>query len=500
MHLPEKKRYGFRAAEELYKNGTHPRLFIGPGDLETIRLKTTSGDGKKIMAALHRRTNPLFDTVHQSKNIAKTLAGDGSWHSPGARIYLAINDMAMVTAMDKEPKALSAMHMIFDSLCREDERKTQAAMNILSLAIPFDLLYNTFSTKQKKAFIKPAVVEINTLFESLKNDFLKRSGSNIQIGRLLSCIYGILVLKGEPGVRKYNREMKRLIHCVEASLHTTTGRNGYPEEDTGYGVGVSASLFQTGEWLSRAGLFDMLKHCPRIKKFGQAVLHILEPWKKNLSNTGDHGDDFGNREYILTRLATINNDPTLLWLMLRLSYNHGAVHPENKQPDYWIEANLGKGTQVPASYRSLLILDQLKGAKSPETCRIPTAFMDPDRGVVSFRNDWKSDLDSFVFFDGAQRNPSAQGHSHASCGHFSLSAVGEYFSIGTGRYCVDQDQHSVVLVNGKSGRSTQGQWKQCCYPGRLIDYQTDSFCDFTAADSSHQHETYLILSFTIIWY
>ena len=95
-----------------------------------------------------------------------------------------------------------------------------------------------------------------------------------------------------------------------------------------------------------------------------------------------------------------------------------------------------------------------------------------------------------LIFDGSQRCPAAQGHFHASSGHFSLFALREYFAVDTGRYNVEQDQHNVVLVNGRSGRSTGDDWVQATHPGMLTDYRPGAFCDYAAADSSHQHNCY----------
>lgn len=120
---------------------------------------------------------------------------------------------------------------------------------------------------------------------------------------------------------------------------------------------------------------------------------------------------------------------------------------------------------------------------------MPTAFCDRERGLVTFRSGWKPD-DTFVVFDGSQRSPSAQGHMHASAGHFCLSALGEYFAIGPGRYNMEQNCQNIVLVDGQSGRSTDGQWSMTFWHGLLTEYRPGRFCDTAAVDSSHQHNCY----------
>ena len=93
-----------------------------------------------------------------------------------------------------------------------------------------------------------------------------------------------------------------------------------------------------------------------------------------------------------------------------------------------------------------------------------------------------------MVFDGSHRSPAGPGHWHDSAGHFSISAVGELFGIDTGRYNNEQDQHNVVIVDGKSGRSTEGEWVGTRYHGQLIDYVPHPLCDVAAADSSLQSD------------
>jgi hypothetical protein len=48
----------------------------------------------------------------------------------------------------------------------------------------------------------------------------------------------------------------------------------------------------------------------------------------------------------------------------------------------------------------------------------------------------------------------------------------------------------VVLVDGKSGRSTDGEWNFARHHGLLTHCVPGEFVDFAAADSSHQHNCY----------
>ena len=378
------------------------------------------------------------------------------------------------------------MGRLFETVCTPGYRGGRVGVS--GLALSYDLLHAHLDERAHSVYTKAAQAAVRKSLEATPR-FFKSSGANTPISMTLSAIPTLLSIAGDPGVRDLNTDLAKLIKCFEASLHTAINTDGYPEEDSGYGTAVASWLALLAEMLRRAGLFDAYRECPRLVRFGQAMLHFVEPWGEDIANTGDHGDDFGLREFVLARLASETNDPTLLWLLGTLHYHHGKVHPENTLPDFYLEVPLRKGFRTHASFRSLLALDEMEGEVHPRKAKTPTQFRDRDRGIVSFRSGWDEN-DTFVVFDGSQRSPSAQGHFHDSCGDFLLSAVGEYFAIGTGRYNNEQDCHNVVLIDGKSGRSTNGEWRQSTYHGNLIDYVPGELCDFAAADSSHQHNCY----------
>jgi hypothetical protein len=278
---------------------------------------------------------------------------------------------------------------------------------------------------------------------------------------------------------------------LAATLHVVINPDGYPEEDAGYGTIVAGRMAVLAEAVGRAGLYDAYGDCPRLAAFGRAILHQVQPWGLFISNTGDHGDDFGFREFVLARQATRTGDPSLLWLLGTLTYPTTGHDPHRRNRETHHEVFVNEALpNVPATALSLLALDDLKTPPVPPSAGgIPTAFRDRGRGMISFRSGWDAEA-AFVLFDGSQRSSAAQGHAHDSCGHFILSALGEYFGIGPGRYSIEQSCHNVTLIDGRSGRSTDGQWRMTYYHGNLTGYQPGEFCDYASVDSSHQHNCY----------
>lgn len=119
------------------------------------------------------------------------------------------------------------------------------------------------------------------------------AGANIPINQLLDLVGVLLAIDGEKGVPDLDKEWSRALLMFEATLNTVVGHAGYPSEDMGYGTGMFCRIAQIAEAVRRASRIDPYKVCPRYAEFGNAILHFVQPWGKNLSTTGDHGDDIG---------------------------------------------------------------------------------------------------------------------------------------------------------------------------------------------------------------
>lgn len=461
--------FTFGCAKKLYERGVHPRMFIGPGDIPALKKRIRSGRGKRIMSAMRRIVAPTIAAVMQSGDLPTLLKHDRK-NAFGATASHHLRHIALVGALDEDADAIEAARRVLSA--------KGGSFGYGFGPQAFDLLYPHLSAEDRSAFVSAGAAYIRKQVAESSSHYLMHAGGNLPLVR---CMEGplacLLAIRGEPDAGDIEAEQAELLTFFEAALNVVFNPDGYPEEDMGYGTFIAARMADLAEPLRRAGLYDAYRQCPHYARFGQAVLHFVQPWGEHLSNTGDHGDDFAWRELILARQAAETRDPALLWLLGTLSY----VRDE--------EVSLRKGFQTPATLASLMFADDFKKARHPSKTNPPTQYRDRLRGIVSFRSGWRAD-DTFVVFDGSQRSPSAQGHAHASCGHFSLSALGEYFGIDTGRYNIEQNCHNVVLVDGKSGHSTEGEWSMTLWNGNLTEYKPGDFVDFAAADSSHQHNCY----------
>jgi hypothetical protein len=463
-------------ARSLYERNVHPRVLIGPRELAAMQRRVHTSRGKKIMNGLRARLRPQVREILDAGDDSKALAVLQSGYF-GQTVFWNLDEIAMMGRIDDDAEAIKAARRMLTAIARAN---TDASGNTYHVPHTYDVLHDFLSEADRKLVGNWLVHRgVQRLLTSIRRFYLG-AGSNMNVCTLISALLSLLAVRGDEGIPDLNREQDQLLLMLEAALHATHGPDGYPVEDIGYGTSLTAYLAFAVEAVRRAGLYDAYVQCPRFTRFGQAILHFVQPWGTHLTMTGDNHDAFFQRHLILARLASVTRDNTLLWLL-------GEVGMEN---DRWFsEIEVSKNFLLPCSWVTLALLGDLKDPIHPAMARTPTQFRDRGRGIVSFRSGWDRDA-TYVVFDGSQRSPSCQGHDHDSCGHFGISALGEYFAIDTGRYNVEQDQHNVVLVDGKSGRSTDGHWQASKHDGLLIDYEPGEFCDFAAVDSSHQHNCY----------
>ena len=494
--------FQFGIARSLYKAHRHPRLLCDEADLERIKKQVRTGQGKKIYSEFRRKVRVMVEAIEDHPDKLAPLIGHQQVRKDprGVQVVGSLPDIALVGILENDQRAMRAIRRVLVGIPEADaagpnDSYSLAFGNFGAIAPAYDLAYNAMTPEERAIFCCWAVDHSirGSLAKITKNNFLRSSAHNQCMVGLFSSLPTLLAIEGDPGVPDLSVEKAALLQYFEASVYASLGPGGYPNEDIGYGTAMVCYMARVVEAVRRAGLFDAYTQCPRYTRFGQALLHFIQPWGTYTSNTGDYGADFGPRSMVLPRLATETNDPTILWLSSTLTYPIASAWAGNmkRYRGTFPEVELSPGNRACVDTYALLTLDDLKKPVHPSKARksIPTQFMDPQRGIVTFRSSWKKDA-TFVVFDGSQRSPSSAGHEHDSGGHFSISALGEYFAIDTGRYNIEQDQHNLVLMEGKSGQTTGGNWRMSYYHAVLTGYHPGKFVDTASADNSHQSNCY----------
>ncbi|MBI2440257.1 MAG: hypothetical protein HYV35_02685 [Lentisphaerae bacterium] len=488
--------FSFGVAKPLYAKARHPRLLIGENDLPALRRLIHGAPGRTLAAAIRKKTEPCVRQILECRDLPALIERNQTcfWPHPQEWFLWTLHDMALLGRLEDRAELVEAVVRVFLALPGLPGKVGGSDqfyyLPPLFIPLAYDLIAEGLPQEDRARFAAWALERyIRPVLAAYRANYLKNAGGNGTIGAMQIALTTLLCITGEPGAPDLAAQREELLQWFEATLHTAIGPDGYPEEDTGYGNVVAGNLALVAEMVRRAGLYDVYRACPRFARYGRSMLHFALPWGDSLMATGDHGDQMRDREFVLARLAVETRDPALLWLLGSLSYAHNRTFIADFMPGFEFEVRLRKGFQAPPTALSLLTLNDMRGAAHPAKVGTPRAFRDRGRGIVSFRSGWDADA-TLAIFDGSQRSPSGQGHAHDSAGHFSIAALGEYFAIHAARYNIEQNCHNVVLVDGQSGRSTDGEWRMSYYHGLLIAYQPDPFCDFAAVDSSHQHNCY----------
>lgn len=474
----------FGAARKLYVQNIHPRLIIGPRELAALRTETTRGVGRKILADMARHLTPACRAINDAPSDAEAVkVAAGAYFA--RTIWHFLDELAGWGQIAQQQAPIDAARRTLVAIAKTGLAGDAEHTGIGALSqVPFcyDLLHEHLSTEDR-ATVSRWMVElgIRAGLREVRKGYFRSTGVNSRLVVVITALLNLLATQGDEGVPDLSAEKAELILMLEATLHASHGENGYPIEDIGYGTGVSAYLAHVVEAAYRAGIFNGYQACPRYTKFGRSILHFVQPWGEHLTSTGDHYDVFIERSFVLGTLARMTGDRTLAWLAQTLSINKDPILPA--------ETPLGSGRQLPASWLTLATLPPLLKPQHPRAADVPTAYVDRTRGIASFRSSWQDDA-LYVTLDGSHRSSSAAGHHQASAGHFCLSALGDYFGIDTGRYNMEQSCHSVVLIDGKSGRSTAGDWRQVNHAGVFTEFVPGAQVDVASVDSSHQHNCY----------
>lgn len=482
--------FEFGAAKEQYALPRHPRLLIGEADIPALRAMTGEGDAARLRALLRDRAEHLSQTLSGLEEIQP----DSPIIEPqlASKQLPGLDDMALAGVLDGTSEMIESARHLLLAAARYDAALPDSTLPSQKLAWgggrhiawAYDLIHGHLGDSDRRVISQWLwQVGIKEFLERCGSSGLESAGSNVQLLGLVSALFSLMAIAGDEEVPDITESRDQLIRLLKASVRSVLGPDGYPWEDIGYGTAVIALLAPLLDAVRRAGWWDAYEDSGRLRKFGHAMLQFVQPWGGSLSVTGDHGDGFADREFILARLAHLNNDPTLLWLSGTLEYPPQRLGQWSELRRFHPEMKLADGRNLPISGLSLLVWPWLKEPQTPLQADSPPRFIDHGRGIVSQRTGWNAD-DMLLVVDGSQRSSSVRGHDHESAGHFNLSAKGGYFAIDMGRYSVDRLHHNVV-VPGES-KEAHADWKMTNHHGRLIRNETGPHCDWVGIDASQQ--------------
>ena len=67
-------KFEFGTATQLYEEYIHPRVIIGPKDIDRLKESTRRGGGRRLMNAMREKVRPLVEVVLQSDDLPGLVA------------------------------------------------------------------------------------------------------------------------------------------------------------------------------------------------------------------------------------------------------------------------------------------------------------------------------------------------------------------------------------------------------------------------------------------
>ncbi len=488
--------FHFGQAKKLYENNTHPRVLASKEELENLKNQLENTNiGRTYLKKLKEKTDNIISQLPPTQELHNFLKPDSNvTYGNNVTFKVNINDIALSAIFENNQQKIEILANVFKTIHEHQDdlfyRTTYGyphASFINSLWFVYDTLYHHIDPQLRKTYQDLCILHNNEHLAQYQNTFYLFAAHNTPFAHFLSGIAIFLALKGDRPEFTFEEELAILINCFKASVNSAFTAQGYPYEDMGYGLLVADLVVLWGELLRRAGLFDLYSECPHFKNYGNALLHFIQPEGKYLANTGDHGTGAPQRQFLFARIAKQTANPAIKWLAGRLSSDLFHRVFKHYIDRYSEDLLLENGSNIPISYLTAFVLNDYEDIATPLQQQISTSFCDRERGLVSLRTGWNED-DMFVVLDASQRSPSARGHEHQSAGNFTIAAFGEYFAIDAARYNIEQSCHNVVLIDGKSGRSTNGEWMPTGHQGVLLDYLDRDPIWYVKIDASNQYD------------
>lgn len=277
-------------------------------------------------------------------------------------------------------------------------------------------------------------------------------------------------------------------HAVEYSrcyLKYGCDAGGFGYEGTGYSHEVFHFLYMFAQLLTQNGLTNLFAEEPRLRTLIEATLQLTFPGGRFLANINDHGLLMPRSMAWLLYTAKHYDDPLHLGLWYAYQGPDHSMRPYGDVMPWYRKHYLPGPTPIDESagmLQALLYWDAYAPFTPVTDANRPTVVYSPGTETVVMRTSWSEDAVS-IHLPGAGRSHASQTHRHADCGHFLIWAYGEYLAVDTGRYNVDEDQHSVVLVEGRCHMPNE-RWGMSHRAGRKSGFDSSALCAHIAADAA----------------
>ena len=466
---------------ELFATGIHPRLFFGPADVAALRARAGAGAPAAVLAELLRRATAAC--------------------TPGERRYLdpTAGRAALLAraADDRADNTGSLLHCVaFAAVATGAARWTDAGRALLrtltdvpqpdggfhtnglggELPLAFDLLASAMTPAEREqvaTFLRRGVVE------PYQRDVLAHPtryvwglGTNTFIHGFEQYVFALAAVY-DPA--RDAAALATVAELTRRSLHHLVDEGGAIGEGPSYGWGDALWLTTTAYILRRAGRADLWAEEPRLHALFRHWAYLVLPGGRGQNAIGDAWCFASGRPWWAHLIhARVTGDPVAQWVWEVLG-GRGTVPGLGTAPDYFHE-RLGYG---------LIWEDDAARAQRPAAPAWPLGRSSGVFGVNVLRSGWGED-DVYFSLLAAGRTPGCHIHQHLDGGHFTLAALGEWFSLDSGYGDLSGRYHSLMRPEGKDPDSTPGYFTSMRTGGRTVAFADGAGAAYACVDTAWQ--------------
>lgn len=467
-------------------------LLIG-FEIEELRAKIRRAPYDQLWARLARRTHDVMAAARE--------AGFGTL-SYGSLAWYSITPMSMEAAMlwrlAEDEDALTYVEeciRCLDGACRdpaEQKRLSHGKPPVNSfneMALATAICWDGLSAERQAQF-KDLMRDVCIDYHQGAKPYTDYGGGgNVGLCQMINASVCALVWGEDCGHPDWRTVVDHGIMHTRCYLKRGLDPDGFGYEGTGYSYSVFHYLFLFVQLLWQHGYADLFAAEPVLRRVGDATFQLAFPDASSLININDLGLLSPASMAWLLYLAKHFDEPRYLGLWHAYQ---GPDHPRRPYGDvmpWFTETQMSSVTpidEMAAMLQAVLNWDADAPVTPFEQAGQPTAFYAAGTETLCWRTSWGSDA-VFANFLGTGRSHASYTHRHADCGHFSILAHGEYLAIDTGRYNADEDQHNVVMVDGKCHLPNVG-WGMSHRAGRLAGVQTTELLTYARADMAHMKD------------
>lgn len=464
------------------KSHTGSRGYLRNVDLAKLAERLHQPPYEDLWRQLETRT---LDTIAQVRETNFGISvGSLGWHSRTPMLHEA----ALLATLNRDDQAIAYIQSCieFTAAYEPTTERDHLLHSHAQIAIAADMVRSQLSEKTLNTLCQ-FMREVALPFNDPDPANLGPLGNNIHWVKSTQTAICALLWGEDSKTPNWQATVDQGIRHTQGYLRYGQDEQGHSYEGTGYGQSVLRFMFPFVELLKLTDYANLYLTEPGLLTAANASLHSMFPDQTFLTNDNDHGLSAASSlaYLLLTHQAYENANHLAAWYAYQ-----GPQHPIRPFGDQepWLSKQLNQSQPKPEDNASLFLACLYWNADTPYTMleenKLPTTQLAQGTGKLNVRTSWRKDA-VFLQFLGAGRSHMSQTHRHADAGHFSIFAHGDYLAIDTGRYNSDEDQHSVMLVDGEGHAPVAPGWHMDHHAGRLENFTQQKPITYACADMAN---------------